>query len=88
FSCSGGDGVCVPRGAPGDTRVVRLGLRSRETGREFASTDFVFFNCSVHPSCLACVRSEYRCHWCKYRHVCTHDPTSCSFQEGRVNTTE
>ncbi|XP_078732617.1 plexin-A1 isoform X1 [Lampetra fluviatilis] len=72
----------------GDTRVVKLGLRSRETGREFASTDFVFFNCSVHPSCLACVRSEYRCHWCKYRHVCTHDPTSCSFQEGRVNTTE
>ncbi|NXY36558.1 PLXA4 protein, partial [Pomatorhinus ruficollis] len=30
----------------------------------------------------------YRCHWCKYRHVCTHDPSSCSFQEGRVKMPE
>ncbi|KAG9332697.1 hypothetical protein JZ751_014795 [Albula glossodonta] len=38
--------------------------------------------------CLSCVNSAFRCHWCKYRNLCTHDPTSCSFQEGRVNTSE
>uniref|UniRef100_A0A8B9TK63 Plexin A4 n=1 Tax=Anas platyrhynchos TaxID=8839 RepID=A0A8B9TK63_ANAPL len=40
------------------------------------------------PLCLSCVESPYRCHWCKYRHVCTHDPSSCSFQEGRVKLPE
>lgn len=34
------------------------------------------------------MESPYRCHWCKYRHVCTHDPSSCSFQEGRVKLPE
>lgn len=38
--------------------------------------------------CLSCVNSTFRCHWCKYRNLCTHDPSSCSFQEGRVNTSE
>uniref|UniRef100_A0A8D1L6U2 Plexin A4 n=1 Tax=Sus scrofa TaxID=9823 RepID=A0A8D1L6U2_PIG len=40
------------------------------------------------PRCLSCVESPYRCHWCKYRHVCTHDPKTCSFQEGRVKLPE
>uniref|UniRef100_A0A8B9ZXV1 Sema domain-containing protein n=1 Tax=Anas zonorhyncha TaxID=75864 RepID=A0A8B9ZXV1_9AVES len=65
-----------------------LQLKSKETGMTFASTSFVFYNCSVHNSCLSCVESPYRCHWCKYRHVCTHDPSSCSFQEGRVKLPE
>uniref|UniRef100_A0AAY4DVS0 Sema domain-containing protein n=1 Tax=Denticeps clupeoides TaxID=299321 RepID=A0AAY4DVS0_9TELE len=34
--------------------------------------------------CLSCVTSAFRCHWCKYRNLCTHDPSSCSFQEGRL----
>uniref|UniRef100_A0A8C1W683 Plexin-A2 n=1 Tax=Cyprinus carpio TaxID=7962 RepID=A0A8C1W683_CYPCA len=38
--------------------------------------------------CLSCVTSSFRCHWCKYRNLCTHDPSSCSFQEGRVNASE
>uniref|UniRef100_A0A8D0CSP1 Plexin A2 n=1 Tax=Sander lucioperca TaxID=283035 RepID=A0A8D0CSP1_SANLU len=38
--------------------------------------------------CLSCVNSTFRCHWCKYRNLCTHDPSSCSFQEGRVNASE
>jgi len=49
----------------------------------------VFFGgglCSCR--CLSCVNSAFRCHWCKYRNLCTHDPSSCSFQEGRVNTSE
>uniref|UniRef100_A0A8C7ZHD7 Plexin A2 n=1 Tax=Oryzias sinensis TaxID=183150 RepID=A0A8C7ZHD7_9TELE len=46
---------------------------------------FVFlFSCR----CLSCVNSTFRCHWCKYRNLCTHDPSSCSFQEGRVNGSE
>lgn len=72
----------------GDHHVVQLQLKSKETGMTFASTSFVFYNCSVHNSCLSCVESPYRCHWCKYRHVCTHDPNTCSFQEGRVKLPE
>uniref|UniRef100_A0A8B9TIB1 Plexin A4 n=1 Tax=Anas platyrhynchos TaxID=8839 RepID=A0A8B9TIB1_ANAPL len=71
-----------------DHHIVQLQLKSKETGMTFASTSFVFYNCSVHNSCLSCVESPYRCHWCKYRHVCTHDPSSCSFQEGRVKLPE
>uniref|UniRef100_A0A4W3IM62 Plexin A4 n=2 Tax=Callorhinchus milii TaxID=7868 RepID=A0A4W3IM62_CALMI len=72
----------------GDHQVVQLYLKSKETGITFASTSFVFYNCSVHHSCLSCVNSPYQCHWCKYRHMCTHDPRTCSFQEGRVNISE
>ncbi|XP_058873462.1 plexin A3 isoform X2 [Acipenser ruthenus] len=72
----------------GDKRVVKLYLKSKETGRKFASTDFVFYNCSVLQSCLSCVSSLYHCHWCKYRHVCTNNVAECSFQEGIVGNTE
>ncbi|MED6254306.1 Plexin-A4 [Ataeniobius toweri] len=72
----------------GDHQIVQLYLRSKETGLAFANTSFVFYNCSVHKSCLSCVSSPYQCHWCKYRHDCTHDPRTCSFQEGRVKKPE
>ncbi|XP_015207910.2 plexin-A4 [Lepisosteus oculatus] len=72
----------------GDHQIVQLYLKSKETGLAFANTSFVFYNCSVHKSCLSCVNSPYQCHWCKYRHMCTHDPRSCSFQEGRVKHSE
>uniref|UniRef100_A0AAY4CRP6 Sema domain-containing protein n=1 Tax=Denticeps clupeoides TaxID=299321 RepID=A0AAY4CRP6_9TELE len=71
-----------------DHQIVQLYLKSKETGLAFANTSFVFYNCSVHKSCLSCVGSPYQCHWCKYRHVCTHDPRSCSFQEGHVEQPE
>ncbi|XP_031673544.1 plexin-A4-like, partial [Oncorhynchus kisutch] len=71
-----------------DHQIVQLYLKSKETGLVFANTSFVFYNCSVHKSCLSCVRSPYQCHWCKYRHDCTHDPRTCSFQEGRVKKPE
>ncbi|XP_010766221.1 plexin-A4-like [Notothenia coriiceps] len=72
----------------GDHQIVQLYLKSKETGLAFANTSFVFYNCSVHKSCLSCVSSPYQCHWCKYRHDCTHDPRTCSFQEGRVKKAE
>lgn len=34
----------------GDQRVIKLYLKSKETGKKFASVDFVFYNCSVHQS--------------------------------------
>ena len=34
----------------GDHHVVQLQLKSKETGMTFASTSFVFYNCSVHNS--------------------------------------
>uniref|UniRef100_H3A9X0 Plexin A1 n=1 Tax=Latimeria chalumnae TaxID=7897 RepID=H3A9X0_LATCH len=72
----------------GDQRVIKLFLKSKETGKKFASVEFVFYNCSVHQSCLSCVNGSFPCHWCKYRHLCTHDAADCSFQEGRVNMSE
>uniref|UniRef100_A0AAR2JYU0 Plexin-A2 n=1 Tax=Pygocentrus nattereri TaxID=42514 RepID=A0AAR2JYU0_PYGNA len=47
-----------------------------------------FYLCVCVFRCLSCVTSSFRCHWCKYRNLCTHDPSSCSFQEGRVNASE
>ncbi|XP_031650211.1 plexin-A1-like isoform X1 [Oncorhynchus kisutch] len=72
----------------GDKRTVKLYLKSKETGKKFASVDFVFYNCSVHQSCLSCVNGSFPCHWCKYRHMCTQNANDCSFQEGRVNVSE
>ncbi|XP_076852179.1 plexin-A1-like [Brachyhypopomus gauderio] len=72
----------------GDKRVVKLYLKSKETDKKFASVDFVFYNCTVHKSCLSCVNGSFPCHWCKYRHMCTQNANDCSFQEGRVNMSE
>uniref|UniRef100_A0A8C8ZXI0 Plexin-A1 n=1 Tax=Prolemur simus TaxID=1328070 RepID=A0A8C8ZXI0_PROSS len=42
----------------------------------------------VPRSCLSCVNGSFPCHWCKYRHVCTHNAADCAFLEGRVNVSE
>lgn len=39
-------------------------------------------------SCLSCVNGSFPCHWCKYRHICTHNAADCSFLEGRVKLSE
>ncbi|KAL2103427.1 hypothetical protein ACEWY4_000295 [Coilia grayii] len=72
----------------GDKRVVKLSLKSKESGHTFITTDFVFYNCSVLQSCSSCVSSPFPCNWCKYRHICTNNVAECSFQEGRVNSVE
>uniref|UniRef100_A0A3Q0RGV9 Plexin A3 n=1 Tax=Amphilophus citrinellus TaxID=61819 RepID=A0A3Q0RGV9_AMPCI len=68
--------------------VVQLSLRSRETGHQFITTSLIYYNCSVLNSCTSCVSSEFPCHWCKYRHICTNNLQDCSFQEGRVSNME
>ncbi|XP_048212916.1 plexin-A2 [Perognathus longimembris pacificus] len=93
---SGSQVICVspgPKDVPAipldqDWFGLELQLRSKETGKIFVSTEFKFYNCSAHQLCLSCVNSAFRCHWCKYRNLCTHDPTTCSFQEGRINISE
>ncbi|XP_018581159.1 plexin-A1-like [Scleropages formosus] len=87
LSPSARDVIPITRGQ-GHKRVVKLYLKSKETGKKFASVDFVFYNCSVHQSCLSCVNGSFPCHWCKYRHMCTQNANDCSFQEGRVNVSE
>ncbi|XP_016411693.1 plexin A3-like [Sinocyclocheilus rhinocerous] len=72
----------------GDKRVVKLSLKSKETGLKFISTNFIFYNCSVLQSCSSCVSSPFPCNWCKYRHICTNNVAECSFQEGRVSSAE
>uniref|UniRef100_A0A452HTP2 Plexin-A2 n=1 Tax=Gopherus agassizii TaxID=38772 RepID=A0A452HTP2_9SAUR len=79
--------IPVDQGDHGPARL-ELQLKSKETGKMFVSTEFKFYNCSAHQLCLSCVNSAFRCHWCKYRNLCTHDPTTCSFQEGRINVSE
>ncbi|XP_036386553.1 plexin-A2-like [Megalops cyprinoides] len=76
----------VPAGQ--DWSSMELRLNSKETGHMLTSTEVKYYNCSLHQLCLSCVSSPFRCHWCKYRHVCTHLPRSCSFQEGRLNTSQ
>ncbi|KAM6976873.1 plexin A3-like [Aplochiton taeniatus] len=72
----------------GDQHVVRLSLKSRETGCNFIATDFIYYNCSVLQSCTSCVSSNFPCNWCKYRHICTNNLAECSFLEGRVSSIE
>lgn len=46
----GGPGDLCLSSPTGDQRVVKLYLKSKETGKKFAFVDFVFYNCSVHES--------------------------------------
>uniref|UniRef100_A0AAY4DJU3 Sema domain-containing protein n=1 Tax=Denticeps clupeoides TaxID=299321 RepID=A0AAY4DJU3_9TELE len=78
----------LPSVTQGDKRVVKFSLKSKETGHKFITTDFVFYNCSVLQSCSSCVSSPFPCNWCKYRHICTNNLAECSFQEGRVSSSE
>uniref|UniRef100_A0A8B9L165 Plexin A2 n=1 Tax=Astyanax mexicanus TaxID=7994 RepID=A0A8B9L165_ASTMX len=80
---------------PTDQGTTALNFKSfKETG--WISTGIIIsyiclcfiFLCVCVFRCLSCVTSSFRCHWCKYRNLCTHDPSSCSFQEGRVNASE
>ncbi|KAF7693502.1 hypothetical protein HF521_008818 [Silurus meridionalis] len=71
-----------------DWSGVELKVVSKETGHMVVSTEVKFYNCSTHTMCLSCVSSAFQCHWCKYRNTCTHDPNSCSFLEGHVNSSE
>uniref|UniRef100_G1N6E3 Sema domain-containing protein n=1 Tax=Meleagris gallopavo TaxID=9103 RepID=G1N6E3_MELGA len=73
-SPSARDVIPITRGR-GDKRVVKLYLKSKETGKKFASVDFVFYNCM-------CAGSRW------YRHICTHNAADCSFLEGRVKLSE
>ncbi|KAI4824516.1 hypothetical protein KUCAC02_013020, partial [Chaenocephalus aceratus] len=42
----------------GDRRIIKLYLKSKETGKKFASVDFIFYNCSVHQSLLSLAQTH------------------------------
>uniref|UniRef100_A0A5F8HA25 Plexin-A1 n=1 Tax=Monodelphis domestica TaxID=13616 RepID=A0A5F8HA25_MONDO len=65
----------------GSLRHVHLSDLSEEHSSHQPSRFFL-------RSCLSCVNGSFPCHWCKYRHICTHNAADCSFQEGRVNVSE
>ncbi|KAL8212583.1 UNVERIFIED_CONTAM: Plexin-A1 [Gekko kuhli] len=50
------DVIPITRGR-GDKQVVKLYLKSKETGKKFAAVDFVFYNCSVHQSTVICEKN-------------------------------
>uniref|UniRef100_A0A8C2Q4D9 Plexin A2 n=1 Tax=Cyprinus carpio TaxID=7962 RepID=A0A8C2Q4D9_CYPCA len=80
-------GWCVLHNVP-----VLIGFLSsvegRVDGNQILCTSPAAKDTKTAVLCLSCVTSSFRCHWCKYRNLCTHDPSSCSFQEGRVNSSE
>uniref|UniRef100_W5K1E9 Plexin-A2 n=1 Tax=Astyanax mexicanus TaxID=7994 RepID=W5K1E9_ASTMX len=72
---------------PTDQGTTALNFKSFKGLIPYICLCFIFL-CVCVFRCLSCVTSSFRCHWCKYRNLCTHDPSSCSFQEGRVNASE
>ena len=51
----------------------KLSVRVGEDGRDFAATNFTFFDCNTFTSCTSCVSSPFPCDWCIDGHRCTHD---------------
>uniref|UniRef100_A0A8K9XG51 Plexin A2 n=1 Tax=Oncorhynchus mykiss TaxID=8022 RepID=A0A8K9XG51_ONCMY len=89
---SGNQILCVSPAAK-DVPLIPTDQGRNTTCTQLKSERSFLSVCPVHLSvppcrCLSCVNSAFRCHWCKYRNLCTHDPSSCSFQEGRVNASE
>ncbi|XP_048252946.1 plexin-A2-like isoform X3 [Haliotis rufescens] len=58
----------VPTGQ--DHIVMRLSVRMNQ--QDFVSTDFTFFDCSLHNSCTSCTQSDFPCTWCIKGHICSN----------------
>jgi len=63
----------IPEIPYGETHIIsKLSVRG-ESGPDFATTNFTFFDCNSHSSCTTCVSSLFPCDWCVYGNQCTHD---------------
>ena len=60
-----------------DHVTVPLSVRSSETKKDFVTRQFVYFDCSRHAMCGACVTSQWQCSWCVYDNKCVNDNTTC-----------
>ncbi|XP_041350001.1 plexin-A2-like isoform X2 [Gigantopelta aegis] len=66
-----------------DHITMRLSVRMND--QDFVSTDFIFFDCSLHNSCTSCTESLFPCSWCIRSHLCTHLPNEdCPVNETLV----
>ncbi|XP_038066354.1 plexin-A4-like [Patiria miniata] len=71
------DGIpAIPQGD--DAVHVDLGVESSETSVQFIDTDFYFYECSTHTSCVSCVGSRWACDWCVFENRCTHESSTCT----------
>ncbi|XP_038069418.1 plexin-A4-like [Patiria miniata] len=69
----------IPAIPQGDDEVrVGLGVESSETLVQFIDTDFYFYECSTHTSCVSCVGSRWACDWCVFENRCTHESSTCT----------
>ncbi|ESO84358.1 hypothetical protein LOTGIDRAFT_168803 [Lottia gigantea] len=60
----------IPTGK--DHIVMKLSIQSKE--KDVVSTNFTFFDCSLHDSCTRCTLSDFPCTWCVQSHICTYEP--------------
>ncbi|XP_038061896.1 plexin-B-like [Patiria miniata] len=71
------DGIpAIPQGD--DAVRVDLAVESSETSVQFVDTDFYFYECSTHTSCVSCVGSRWACDWCVFDNRCTHESSTCT----------
>ncbi|XP_038069473.1 plexin-B1-like [Patiria miniata] len=71
------DGIpAIPQGD--DAVHVGLGVESSETSVQFIDTDFYFYECSTHTSCVSCAGSRWACDWCVFDNRCTHQSSTCT----------
>ncbi|XP_038069390.1 plexin-A4-like [Patiria miniata] len=69
----------IPTIEQGDDAVhVDLGVELSETSVQFIDTDFYFYECSTHTSCVSCVGSRWACDWCVFENRCTHESSTCT----------
>ncbi|XP_038069442.1 plexin-B-like [Patiria miniata] len=69
----------IPDIPQGDDAVhVDLGVESSETSVQIIDTDFYFYECSTHTSCVSCVGSRWACDWCVFENRCTHESSTCT----------
>ncbi|XP_038069424.1 plexin-B-like [Patiria miniata] len=69
----------IPAIQQGDDAVkVDLSVESSETSVKFVDTDFYFYECSTHTSCVSCAGSRWACDWCLFENRCTHESSTCT----------
>ncbi|XP_022105400.1 plexin-B-like [Acanthaster planci] len=79
LNCTSPPSSQIPRLPQGDDSVrVDVGVWSSETSVRFIDTDFNFYNCSTHTTCVSCVGSRWACDWCVFDNRCTHESSTCT----------
>nr|CAB3264959.1 plexin-A2-like [Phallusia mammillata] len=59
------------------SRQVDLSLTFQD--KPVVSTNFTYYSCKFHSSCMACVNSGFHCVWCTYESTCVESKSDCNF---------